>query len=85
MLSMQECLDFCELTEDEIDAIAEYAHVPEIVAAELGESLLQSTEGICLIKHYIYKDIENAEAHGHRAKAERLYQVLDHFNTMHPT
>lgn len=84
MLSMQDCLGFCELTEEEIEAIAEHEHVPEIVAAELGEDLLRSPEGIHLIRHYIREDMEHARAHGHPAKAERLHRILDHFDTAHP-
>ena len=33
MLSLQECIDFSDLSEDAIEAIAEHEQVPEIVAA----------------------------------------------------
>ena len=85
MLTLQECLEFCDLTEDEIHAIAEHEHVPEIVAAELGDCLLRSQEGICLIRRFMLDDIENAESHGQRGKADHLHQVLAHFDALHPT
>jgi hypothetical protein len=78
-------LGFLRTDRRRIEAIAEHEQVPEIVAAELAESLLRSTEGIRLIERYIREDIEHAEAHGHPAKAERLHRVLDHFNATHPT
>ena len=84
MLTLQECLEFCELTEDEIHAIAEHEHVPEIVAAELGDCLLQSEEGVCLIRRYMQDDINLAEAQGQRLKAQHLVEVLAHFNEVHP-
>lgn len=85
MLTLQECLEFTELTEDEIHAIAEHEHVPEIVAAELGDCLLRSEEGICLIRRFMLDDIATAQFHGQKGKANRLHQVLAHFNETHPT
>ncbi len=84
MLTLQECLEFCDLTEDEILAIAEHEHVPEIVAAELGECLLRSEDGVCLIRRYMQDDIANAESQGRHGRANRLHRVLDHFNATHP-
>jgi hypothetical protein len=72
------------LTEEEIQAIAEHEHVPEVVAAELGSCLLESSEGICLIRRYMVEDIENAQLHGKPAKAMQLNHVLNHFNATHP-
>ena len=40
MLTLKECLEFCDLIEEESNAITD----------ELGSCLLQSTEGIALIK-----------------------------------
>lgn len=85
MLTLQECLDFCELTEDEIHTIAEHERLPEIVAAERGSCLLETREGVCLIKRYLVEDIVNAELHHQLGKATRLHQAFDHFNVTHPT
>ncbi len=72
------------LTEEEIQAIAEHEHVPEVVAAELGSCLLESSEGVCLIRRYMVEDIEKAQMHGKPAKAMHLNHVLSHFNATHP-
>ena len=84
MLSLQDCIDFSDLSEDEIEAIAEHEHLPEIVAAELGATLLQSTSGLCLIKLYLLENIELARATGHFDKAARLEALYDRFNRDHP-
>ena len=39
MLTLKDCIAFCDLTEDEVKAIAEHERVPEIVAIELGQCL----------------------------------------------
>ena len=83
MLTLQECLDFCELSEEQICAIAEHEHVPEIIAAELGECLLHSEEGVCLIRRFMQDDIERAQAAGHLWKAQYWQVVLERLDAQH--
>lgn len=85
MLTEQECLDLCELTDEEILAIAEHEHVSEVVAAELGQCLMQSHVGQWLIKRYIMDDITHAEGAGRSDKAQALTEVLRRFEANHPT
>jgi hypothetical protein len=84
MLTLKECLDFCELSEEEIHAIAEHEHVPEIVAAGLGSSLLRSRLGIQAIQNYILDNIHYAQSQGETGKAEHLKEVLSQFSALHP-
>lgn len=83
MLSLQDCFDFCGLTEDEVHAIAEHEHMSDISAAGLGNSLLQSEEGISDIKRFMRDDIANAKSSSHPGKAKELERVLAHFKEMH--
>ena len=53
MLSLEDCLALCELSEDEVLAIAHHEHVPEIAAAELGNYLIHTPEGEMRIKAII--------------------------------
>lgn len=85
LLTLQECLDYCDLQEEEIETIAKHQHIPEIVAVELGTCLLQSSTGICVIKRYLLDDIEQAERCGQLTQAEQLHRVLDRFDAAHPT
>ena len=62
MLTLQDCIASCGLTEEEVDAIAEHEHLPEIVAAELGNYLLQGPDGVPRIKRIILDDIAAARA-----------------------
>lgn len=84
MLSLQECIDFSDLSEDEIEAIAEHEHVPEIVAAEIGSSLLQTNSGVCLIKLYLLENIEHARSRRQFDKARRLEKLYRRFDREHP-
>jgi hypothetical protein len=84
MLSLQECIDFSNLSEDEIEAIAEHEHVPEIIAAEIGSTLLQSSSGICLIKLYLLENLERARSLGQFEKARQLDKLYRRFDQEHP-
>lgn len=84
VLTLQDCIALSDLTEDEILAIAEHEHIPEIVAAELGNYLVHSPEGIPLLKRMILDDIAAAKARGNQEHALRLRLVLAHFISTHP-
>jgi len=36
MISLEDCVALCDLTPDEVAAIGEHEHVPEIIASSLG-------------------------------------------------
>jgi hypothetical protein len=46
MITIEDCLALSDLTEEEIDAIAEHEHLPAIIAAELGNYLAHLPGGI---------------------------------------
>jgi hypothetical protein len=84
MLTYQECLDLSDLSLDEIHAIAEHEHIPDIVAAELGNYLVSCSDGVPRIKRIILEDIENAVQRGRREHAWHLKLVLKYFIETHP-
>jgi hypothetical protein len=84
MLSIVDCIALCELTEDEVTAIAEHEDVPEIVAAELGRYLLHSPGRIPKIKAFFKDDIEEARRAGDFLRVYRLRKALCHFLEHHP-
>jgi hypothetical protein len=84
MLTLQDCLGLCDLTADEVDAIAEHEHVPEIVAAGLGHYLVVTPDGHRRIKRIILDDIAAASARGDRLHALKLKLVLKTFCDTHP-
>jgi S-ribosylhomocysteine lyase LuxS involved in autoinducer biosynthesis len=83
MLTIQDCIELSELTEDEILAIAEHEHVPEMVAVEMGNYLVHTPEGEKRIKRMIVDDIEAARDRGDLKHAATLRLALKHFVDMH--
>jgi hypothetical protein len=83
MLTFEDCLAFAELTEEEVDAIAEHEHLPETVALELGAYLARSAEGQRRIELMIVEDIQVAQRRGDRLHAAKLKHVLRRFCLEH--
>jgi hypothetical protein len=84
MLSLEDCIALCGLTEEEVLAIAEHEHIPEIAATELGNYLVRTPEGELCIKAMICDDIATAVAHGDRMRELTLKMVVRNFIVQHP-
>lgn len=84
MLTFDDCVALCELTEEEIAAIAEHEHLPMIVAAELGNYLIQGPDGALRVKRIILDDLLAADRAGDGTRALTLKLVLRHFVERHP-
>jgi len=84
MLTYEDCLELAELTEEEVESIAQHEHIPEIVALEYGHYLIESPEGVPMLKRIILDDIEEQRRRGHPDKALHLRLVLRHFVHTHP-
>ncbi|MCZ7597650.1 MAG: hypothetical protein M5U09_07825 [Gammaproteobacteria bacterium] len=84
MLTIEDCIELCGLTEDEIDAIARHEHLPEINAAELARYLVQSDDGTLRIRRMIVDDLADAKRRGDTAAMEKYRAVLGHFIAAHP-
>ncbi len=84
MLTFEDCLALCDLSLEEISAIAEHEHLPEIAALEYGEYLVHTPEGEQRIKKMIIDDIEHSKANGNVKHTETLESVLKYFVLTHP-
>lgn len=83
MLTIDDCIALCDLTPEEVEAIAEHEHIPEMLAAELGAYLVHTETGEKRIKRMIAEDIENATLRGDLKHAAQLKLVLKHFLDAH--
>ncbi len=79
MLTLQDCIALSGLTREEVSAIAEHEHLPQIIAAELGAYLVHNPEGRKEIKAIIRDDIEAAHSRGDYLRSAKLKLVLRHF------
>ena len=80
MLTFEDCVALCDLSVDEIAAIAEHEHLPEMAALGYGDYLIHGPDGEQHIKRMIVEDIENVpKASGNLKHAEELEAILKTF------
>jgi hypothetical protein len=84
MISLSDCMGLCDLSPEEVQAIGEHEHVPEIIAATLGSYLIHSEHGPESIRGMIIDDLRSAVRRHDIPHARHLVSVLRHFLHEHP-
>lgn len=84
MLSIRDCLDYCDLTDEEIELIAEHEDIPDAAAAQFVCGMVQTPEGIFALTGYMQDLVERANSRGDRQKAEWANRVCARFMVDHP-
>jgi hypothetical protein len=84
MISLEDCIGMCGLDADEVAAIGEHEHIPDIAAAALADYLLKQAGGPQRIRMMIVEDIHKALDAGHIRHAAELFMALRHFFKQHP-
>ena len=84
MLTLQDCLALCELSDDEVAAIAQHEHMPAIAALELGHYLVRTPAGELAIKDIIRDDIAAAARRGDRMRVLALKSIICDYIRRHP-
>jgi len=84
MLTLRDCLDMADLTEDEVAAIAQHESIPAIVALELGHKLLGTPEDAQRVRQFIVDDIAAAQARHSCHDCDRFSLTLAQHLKDHP-
>ena len=84
MICLEDCIALCDLSEEEILAIAEHEHIPEIAAVALADYLLHQEHGAEAIRDMLRDDIRAALTRHDRKHARELFMALRHFLSNHP-
>ena len=84
MISLEDCIAFSGLSEEELAAIGEHEHIPQIAACALADYLLKQPDGGRKIRTMIVDDIQRALCEGRIRHAQELFMALRHFLEGHP-
>lgn len=84
MISMEDILDMCSLSREEVAAIGEHEHVEGIAAATLADYLMHLPKGPQVVNRMICDDIRQALHRDDLAHARNLFAALKHFVANHP-
>ena len=85
MISIVDICDLCGLDREQIEAIGEHEHLPNVAAAALASYLLHMQHGTEKIRDMIVDDIKTAIAAQHNAHAAELLMALRHLYQTNPT
>lgn len=83
MITTEDIIEFCDLTPEEIEAIAECTSEPWVPAIAHAEALLESKAGIAKISKYIKEDIRHAQMRGDFKHAQALIRIYRAFKCAH--
>lgn len=84
MISVTDIIGMSDLTPEEVAALAEHEHVPEVVAATLGAYLLHEAHGAERIRDMMLDDVRAAVRRRDFDHARELIAALRHFLAEHP-
>ena len=84
MISLEDCIGMCGLDADEVAAISEHEHLPNIAAAALAAYLLKQAGGAERIRQMMIEDIHKALDEGRIRHGAELFMALRHFLEHHP-
>lgn len=84
MLSMKECLDYCDLNDDEVCLVAHHEHLSYEMAAQLACCMVQNEAGACALRSMLREEIEAAAMTGRNEALQKAELALRHFNSAHP-
>lgn len=84
MITLDDIEDMTDLTREEIDAVAEHEHLPDLNAAVLADKMMHMHHGPQKVQQMICEDIRTALHRGNLPHARELFVVLHHFIADHP-
>lgn len=84
MLSIRDCLDYCDLTDEDVAIIAEHHDIPEAAAAQIACGLVQSREGTLMLTQFMLDLVDHAEERGDGIRAKRFRDACARFIASHP-
>ncbi len=80
MMTLRECLQRCDVGEQDLEALVSQERVSQLVAAEMADCLLSSERGLYQIRRFLLDEIAKAYCQGAAARALQLKRVLQHFD-----
>jgi hypothetical protein len=84
MISLKDCLDYSDLTEEEVDVIAKHEHLPYPYAVELACGMTQSREGEALLRLLLKAAVRDARHDCDTLTLRAARHALEQYAAAHP-
>ena len=83
MLTYEDCIDFCNLTEEEVRALQESENVPALEACIRAHGLADNPRGCRQFLKYLQERLEQVEAINDRKASRQVHDAMKHFTSTH--
>lgn len=84
MLTMRDCLDYCDLTDEEVDMLARHEHISGDIAAPFACSLVQTEEGVAFFSQSLSDVVAEAIEDGRPDDVGHALEIYAEFCAAHP-
>jgi len=84
MLTLKDCLDYSDLTEEEVAVIAAHEHLSYPVAVEMACGLTQTGQGEALLRSLLKAALREARVAHDAAALQTARHALERFAADHP-
>ncbi|MEH6649742.1 MAG: hypothetical protein V7707_06920 [Motiliproteus sp.] len=84
MLTYKDCLDWSDIDQGEVDAIAEHEHLDRIQALAYGDKLAHQRDGSRKMRRIMIDDIRHAQVNHKRNHEAELRRTLGQYIKSHP-
>jgi hypothetical protein len=83
MLTFQDCADYCNLSDDEIQAIMNGANVTPMEACAMAQEYADSPEECRKMLSYLLEYMEKEEARADAHRCHEIHNAVNHFASNH--
>ncbi|HXK57591.1 MAG TPA: hypothetical protein PLZ16_13190 [Gammaproteobacteria bacterium] len=83
MLTFEDCVDFCNFTEEEVRALQEGENVPALEACIRAHGLADNPRGCRQLLKYMQERLEQVEARNDSNASREVHAAMEHFTSTH--
>jgi hypothetical protein len=84
VLTYEDCIRFNDLSDEEVEVLADHEHMPDMVACELATCLHTSQQGLKTLRRCMEEDLIVATRAHKRGRMVTIGRALSRFDQEHP-
>ena len=83
MLTFEDCADYCDLSDDEIQAFIDGVRLPPIEVCAMVQQYVDSPQECRKMLRFLQEYLEKVESSGDARRSHEVHEAITHFATNH--
>lgn len=83
MLTFEDCADYCDLTNDEIEGLTEGLGLPPIEVCAIVQEYADSPQQCRKMLQFLHQYLEKVETLGDERRSHEVHEAISHFAATH--